>query len=497
MVLPAWLTFHAWPVVALDWIVVPYGVSNPAPAARAADRLVRALADRRLVVASQHELRDLFLERSRPYAVPDPQLSKSIADARRRALDHATYGRRDAARRAAEEAMRAAEETPEALRDSDVARHVLDACLAVVRVDLQERDRVLAVQDAQRCRRLVPDLAPRESTHSAEVVGALAEAENELRRAGASALSIETGASQPCAVFVNGRRLGTAPFRYEHAAFGPSAVFLECGAARSRVHRVTLGESERTLWIDPGSEARVSVRDVIALVYTSEQELTDNLAADAHHLAASLHAMHVVLVRELTRETFAAARYDLERKQLVASLHVDAKLLLGADAAPATQAAEALALEHREAPIPLAFREQPATPAAVSDAPATRATDGPALPAKDVAQDSVPRGRRRRVWTWSFGAASLAAGAAALGTGLVVRDRVEKHRECVAAESGDCDALKQQGGRYQRASNALIGVAGGLAVATVAAFFIERQRLRVAQISLRAAPGGLGIAARF
>jgi hypothetical protein len=181
------------------------------------------------------------------------------------------------------------DQTPEALRDSDVARHVLDACLAVVRVDLQERDRVLAVHDAHRCRRLVPDLAPRESTHSAQVVGALAEAENELRRAGAGALSIETGASQPCAVFVNGRRLGTAPFRYE----------------------------------------------------------------------------------------------------------------------------------------------------------------------------------------------------------------LEEHQECLAAESGDCGAVKQQGDRYLRASYALIGVAGGLAGATVAAFFIEGKRRRAAQIPLRAAPGGLGIATRF
>jgi hypothetical protein len=267
---------------ALDWVVIPYGAPETSAAVRAGDKLVAALAERRLAVASVHEVKDLFLSRSRPQQEPDPGAARTLAELRRRALDHAAYGRRDAARRAAEEALRSADAAPETLlRESDVARNVLDACLALVRVDLHAGDRPLAIQDARRCRALVPDLTPRESTHSAQVVGALAEADNELRRAGAGPLDVQAPGGESCAAFVNGRRLGTTPFRYEHAPPGKVSVFLECDALRSRVHIVELGEQAQTLEIDARHDARISERDALALRYGSETELTEQLAGDA------------------------------------------------------------------------------------------------------------------------------------------------------------------------------------------------------------------------
>ena len=117
---------------ALDWVVVPYGLSDLSAATRAADRLVRALSERRIAVASPHEARDVFLDRSRAPAPLDPQGAKLLADLRKRALDHAAYGRRDAARRAAEEAMRAAEAAPEALLgDTDAARRSLGRAVEI------------------------------------------------------------------------------------------------------------------------------------------------------------------------------------------------------------------------------------------------------------------------------------------------------------------------------------------------------------------------------
>jgi hypothetical protein len=480
---------------ALDWVVVPYGVSHTASATRAADRLVRALAERRLLVASTHELKDLFQRRSRAHLTLDPQLARTISDARKRALEHAAFGRRDAARRAAEEAMRGGESAPEAaLRDSDLARYVLDACLAVVRVDLQERDRPLAVRDAHRCRHLVPDLAPRESTHSAEVVGALAEAENELRRAGAGALIITSDASETCGVFVNGRRLGTTPFRYEHAPLGPTTVFLECGSERSRVHPIQLGEHEQTLLIDAGHDVRIDDRDVVALVYRSEQEVTEHLATDTLRLAESLSAPRIIMVRELPQGRFEAVRFDYNRKRLVATVQIDAEQLLGPSPQAAQQAAEALALERQDAPIPLAYQPRPQPPAVpvvpvsppVSALPVAEQPPPPAL-----AHGPAVHTPRRRAWTWGFGAATVAAGGAALGLGLVVNRKLSEYDTCVNGDGDNCNAVQRHGDRFALGANVALGIAGGFALATVSAFFVEGRKRRAIQGALRLGPAGV------
>jgi hypothetical protein len=482
-----WCALQARSAAALDWIVIPYGVSSSVEATRAADKLAHGLAERRLGVASQHELRDLFLERSRAHLPADAKLASMLAEARTRALDHAAYGRREAARRAAEEAMQAAERTPEALEDTDLARHVLDACLAVVRVDLQEHDRARAVEDAQRCRRLVPDLAPRESTHAAEVVGVLAEADNQLRRAGAGTLTVLADTDQACGVFVNGRRLGATPFPYEHAPLGATSVFLECGTQRSRLHLVQLQDRPAMLTIGVGSDARISDRTVIALVYDSEQTLREQLASDVKRVGETVAARDVVLVRQLPERGFEAVRYSMSRGRPVATVRIEPGALAGSDQGDLQRAAETLALEREEAPVPLAFQARPANAAQIAGVQAP-----PASPQEPTSNrhEAAPA-RQRRVWTWSLGAATVAAGAAVLGLGLAVQNKLADHKACTENEEPNCDALSQKGDRLAVAVNVTAGIAGALAVGTLTAFFVEGRKR-----SLQASLGAGGVVVR-
>lgn len=174
---------------------------------------------------------------------------------------------------------------------------------------------------------------------------------------------------------------------------------------------------------------------------------------------------------------------------MAASVRMGADDSRDTDDVSARQAAEALALERRDAPLPRAFGGPP------------RVADPPPAPAAVDAPDPQPRAvpierarPRRRVWTWSFGGATLGSAAAALGAGLTARDRESQHDACTA-QGHECGELERQGGRYARAANALIGVAGGFACATVAAFLIEGKRQR--SVALRVAPGSLGVSGAF
>src|SRR5690349_4310022 len=230
-------------------IVVPFGIPDAQGALAASDTLEGELSRRRTSVISQHEARDRFTVRSRtPLTASDSDLD-ILAKQAREALQHVAFGRTAAAEKSVREVIVRAERTLESLnRETARARQILDACLSLVRGALHDGHREEALEHAMRCRRLVPDLAPSEAAHPANVVGVLAEADDLLRRMRTGKLSVSSQPDAACSVYLNGRHLGTTPFVLDRAAPGEYRVQVECAAGKpGRVHTVQLGDEPVSL----------------------------------------------------------------------------------------------------------------------------------------------------------------------------------------------------------------------------------------------------------
>lgn len=482
-----------------DWIVVPYGTGKNTHAERAAESVVRALVARRVSVLSLHETRDRWISHARKPNETTAEDRARLREATARAMEHAAYGRKTEARNEARAVLGIAERSMETLnRDSASARLVLDACLTLVRVDLQAKDRDSALQQAMRCRRIVPDLLPKESTHPAEVIGALAEADNQLRRSGAEPLTVQTS-GESCPVFMNGRRVGTTPFHIEGSAPGEWRIQVECGDEISRVHVVTLGEKPVTLNVTPDRDQRIDYRDILTLRYTSDAHERQHLADDARAIANGLNVGQVVLVQARGASDALLVRWDRERGSVVAT----ASLLLD------ERGIESLLREEQAERVPAAFltpaavavatREpaasQPAKEPAQKQSGEEQASEATAPEPEAAANDAAPARPRksRRVWTGVLGATAIAATGAGIGLYFGARRQVDEYNDCIT----NCERIKEQGQRFLLASNVSFGVAGALLTGAIVAFFVEGRDDTPPATTLLLGPQSVGLAHRF
>jgi hypothetical protein len=99
--------FAATQQAQAEWVVVPYGAEPMRKAERAAELIVRALSNRRVPVISLHETRDRLRARSQRPSEPQAEDARAIAAHKDAAVEDAAFGRRDAARRNAEQGRRA------------------------------------------------------------------------------------------------------------------------------------------------------------------------------------------------------------------------------------------------------------------------------------------------------------------------------------------------------------------------------------------------------
>jgi hypothetical protein len=280
-------------------VVVPVGAPDPRSAIAAADALEAALAGRRVQLVSMHDARDRFNARSRPpYTATSSDLDVLAREARQ-ALEHVAFGRTAAAQRSVREVMARAERTLESLnRETARARQLLDACLSLVRSALHDNRRDQALEQAMACRRLVPDLAPSEVAHPANVVGVLAEADDLLRRMRVGKLSLSSQPEPSCSVFLNGRHLGTTPFVLDRAAAGEYRVQVECASTPpGRVHVVQLGDEPVSLVVDTEFDRTVASEPRLHLIYPTETVLYPAVASHAALLGREVRVEDVVLVR--------------------------------------------------------------------------------------------------------------------------------------------------------------------------------------------------------
>jgi hypothetical protein len=153
-------------------VVVPYYVGESEATAldlaKQADAVLRA---KRAALISLHDARDRFTARSREPQTASISDIDALAKEAHIAIEHVAFGRTAAAQRSVRQIIELAERSLETMnRETATARTLLDACLSLVRASLHDNKRDDAIEQAMRCRRLVPDLAPSEVSHPAIVV---------------------------------------------------------------------------------------------------------------------------------------------------------------------------------------------------------------------------------------------------------------------------------------------------------------------------------------
>jgi hypothetical protein len=470
-------------------IVVPFGIPDARVAFSASDTLEGELSRRRVSVVSQHDARDRFTVRSRtPLTATDSDLD-ILAKQAREALQHVAFGRTAAAEKSVREVIVRAERTLESLnRETARARQILDACLSLVRGALHEGDREQALEHAMRCRRLVPDLAPSEAAHPANVVGVLAEADDLLRRMRTGKLTVASQPDTACSVYLNGRHLGTTPFVLDRAASGEYRVQVECASGKAgRVHTVQLGDEPVSMTVDTAFDRAVFSDPRLWLGYETERAARKWTLEHAVAIGREVRAEDVVLLRiqddvaELTRVRVPQGRISGRARAVWTGT--------GFERASLGKALAALA-EGRTEAEPLGELE----PEPVVAPPPAQAQGAKAKPKEELPDPlPAPATTGMRAWRKPTGYAMTAASIALFGTGLGLELWSQSLSKDLA-EADDPDETPLDPERYNRVHDASwLGVVSG-PVGLFATLAWVQPRPRVPWWSWSMGVLGLGVA---
>lgn len=530
------IALFAWPCAAQPLgrlVVIPIATPDLALSSRIAARLEPAFAAQRVTPLSLHEARDRFLVRSRAPQSPTESDVGALARAAQDAVEHVAFGRVAAAQASVREVIMRAEQTLESLnRETATARSILDACLSLVRSTLATHNREGALEQAMRCRRLVPDLVPSEKAHPANVIGVLAEADDLLRRMRIGRLSVKSAPESGCAVYVNGRHLGTTPFELDRAAAGDYRVQVECAPRPGRVHLVQLGDEPVELVVDTALDRAVTSEPRLALRYESEQAAREQAITHAAAIGRELDVDDVVLVHATAADA-TLLRVRVKQRRLVGSValplqeqrvqsaalqeavealaearllapwsadgegraeHPRAPALTNRPAPPGRRAAEAARAEQTEP-----RRADDEEPRAQAEAQAITPAERGAVVAHDVSAErapshgATPRLRRRRIG----GAVGLVLGVATLGLSYGLSVRRHERAETLRAGLRDDDDTYP---RYARAwddarvlSYSFAAVGTLIASGSVAALALSRPQPLPVWSAVAAAVAGAGL----
>jgi hypothetical protein len=441
-------------------VIVPFGVPDGRDALSPADALESDLTRRRVRVVSMHEARDRFTVRSRTPLVASESDLDVLAKEAREALQHVAFGRTSAAEKSVREVIQRAERALESLnRETARARQILDACLSLVRNSLHEGKREDAVEHAMRCRRLVPDLAPSDTAHPANVVGVLAEADDLLRRMRTGKLTVKSQPDTACSVYLNGRHLGTTPFVLDRAASGEYRVQVECAPGRpGRVHTVLLGDEPVSMAVDTAFDRAVFSDPRLFLSYETERSARRFLVEHAASVGRDVRAEDVVLLRvqndvaELVRVHVAQNRMVGRARATFTSAGFDRASLSKAIAALAEGRVESEALGTLEPEVPAA----PVLPPQKAAPPTTESGAPPPAPTQTgPAQTEVYPAWRYRT---GYAMIPLAIAFAGLGFGLDAWAR-SLHSDLEDAQYGDAAFVGQEEQHDSVAAATYLGVA--------------------------------------
>ncbi len=487
-------------------VVIPHSTHDlTEPEQRAADLVESGLGGRHVRLISMHEARDRAQAQSRPPASPDNSDLDVLAREAHAALEHTAFGRSAAAQRSVQEVLSRAERALENLnRETKTARHVLDACLALVRNALARDERRDALAEAMRCRRLVPDVSPSEMLHPASVIGVLAEADDQLRRMRIGRLTVESKPDSGCATYVNGRHLGVTPFRLDRAAAGEYRVQVECGRAQGRVHMVQLGDDPVDLLVDAELDRALRSGARLALIYESEKDRKRLVEAHGALVAKSVRADEAILVSvqggeaHLTRvaaidgRVLGRARFQwltvqgADAPELQSALDAMFQGRMDTVAAPAV--ASAVAPGRQES----ALAGQPAVEEHVQ-APLSAGTEE-ARPVRP--RDPASRTRKLRIASGSLAAAGVALLAVGIASEIKRENTdVDISEQLTASMTDELELLRLQSDYDRSAGLRWIGLAGGALMTAAVPLMRVDVKEGVPWWSYAIGAGGVGLAA--
>lgn len=434
-----------------------------------------------------------------------------VAQQAQAALVHVATGQSERARLAVEKVLQRAEQVLESLnRQNESAKHVLNACLYLVRSLLDAGDTVHASERVLQCRRLVPDIEPDPYDHPPSVIRLMKDAERRLAAQPPTGRLNVRSTPTGCSAFVNGRRLGTTPFEIGSLPAGSYRVQVECGPdRRGRVHLVSLGQEPKRLEVDLRFESAVQTQPQLELRYAHQADENSQRFADALHIAQLLQVSDVVVLTPESTTTLRIDRFNVAQRRVMASAWLPVASRKAQQRKHMNDAAEALFRgDSLQIDAKSKSRRDPwvAPVLASSAGSAGIAVRDTEPPSRTVAQPATTQQTRQRpkllpILGWTLGA----LGAGALATGWTYWAKLRRDQDRFeAASSGDVDYLDRQQDfdRHQRAVWISAGISGALLTASVPLWLPEVRRdsragppLGVPWWSWVAGGVGLGVAA--
>lgn len=204
-------------------------------------------------------------------------------------------------------------------RDTAMAETVFNVCMFRVRAFLDRKQLAEAKAAALECRRMVPDLKPSVVMHPPEVHALIKSVDDTIERSG-SVLSV-TSAPSGCAVFVNGRQLGTTPFMRRGMAPGKALVQVDCqGDELGRVYPVTLAGRPARLHIDVGLEEALLTQPTLGLVYLTSSEHARGRLSHALQIGRAVGAQEILLLSQPHAPDLRIDRVTVKENRVVASV---------------------------------------------------------------------------------------------------------------------------------------------------------------------------------
>ncbi|MDB4989314.1 MAG: hypothetical protein JWN04_4492 [Myxococcaceae bacterium] len=176
------------------------------------------------------------------------------------------------------------------------AREYLRSCVSSVRALLASQNLDKARHTARECRKQVPDLKPDPADTPPPVMAIFEELSRELHD---SMLIVDSEPAGPdCTVFVEGRPLGSSPFRMSATVGDHYRVQVSCGrGGAARVHPVTIGAATTNIRVDVAFDTAVRTSNSI-LRLTYERVDEDTMSAHVSDVADALGVTDVMVVEK-------------------------------------------------------------------------------------------------------------------------------------------------------------------------------------------------------
>jgi len=299
--------------------------ADPAGFRQAADDIGRLAREARPGLTVEQAVRAIEERHSAEAVATTSDDLDALARESEAALEHVAFGRRRQAAAAVTRILERAQAAIETLnRETRSARRVLNSCLYLVRALADSGDETAALEQSVDCARLVPDLLPAASEHPPNVRQLFQQAAAELDSGPHGGLRVDSE-PQGCAVYLNGRRLGSTPFRREELPTGEYRVQVECTETGrpGRVHRIVLSAEPREIVIDSRFDTvlRTSGRD-LRLEYASVEEEQRWRLYDATLVAELVEASDLLMVTPEGDAVLRVDRVDVLHQRVIASVRL-------------------------------------------------------------------------------------------------------------------------------------------------------------------------------